>query len=218
MLYRGQEKDWDLLPKIARKGYISRKILDREKTLMREFERLSYPFIDSEITHNDWNLLAIAQHHRLPTRLLDWSENPLIALWFSCNADRPNNVQTSLKNPRVVWAFGVEPDEVIDKKPEKGPYDQRVTRVFRPNHVTRTITVQSGWFTVHKYMTEKKSFLPLNRNSIYSKRLLKFTVSTEEIRHSLLSRLDKMGTNSFSLFPDVYGMSDYLEWKYFKKQ
>lgn len=218
MLFRGQEKDWNLLPKIASKGFISDNILSKERDLMSEFERLSYPFIDSKLHLNKWDMLALAQHHRLPTRLLDWTENPLIALWFSCFKDRPDSSEATVKFPRVVWAFAVSQNEIIQRSENKGPYHQPSTRVFRPNHVTRTITVQSGWFTVHRYLPKIHRFYPLNKIERHAPVLTSFTITSEKLRHELLSRLDKMGTNSFSLFPDVFGLSDYLEWKNFKRR
>ena len=218
MLFRGQEVDWNLLPKIARKGFISPDLLTKEQDVMREFERLSYPFLDSKLHLNKWDMLALAQHHRLPTRLLDWSENPLIALWFACFTERANHSKTTPKTPRIVWAFAVRKEEIIERTERKGPYNQPTTRVFRPNHVTRTITVQSGWFTVHKYLSNIKGFLPLDKIGRHKPMLTSFSITDEDLRHSLLSRLDKMGTNSFSLFPDVFGLGDYLEWKNFKRR
>jgi hypothetical protein len=104
------------------------------------------------------------------------------------------------------------------EKESQSPFDQTITRVFRPNHVTPTITVQSGWFTVHEYLPDTAMFNPLNKHDDYSTRLVEFTIEDETLRHTLLSMLDKMGINSFSLFPDLYGLSEYLEWKKFKKR
>lgn len=217
LLYRGQEKDWDLLPKIARKGYASSRILMVEKSLMQDFERHSFPFTDAHIRDSLWNTLANSQHHRLPTRLLDWSENPLIALWFACIRDKTFEKGEPVMQ-RVVWAFAADQDDVLRSTDAESPYSPPGTRVFQPNHVTRTITVQSGWFTLHKYVRNKKKFIALNRNTRYTDRLLKFTISSEKLRTTILRRLERLGIHSFSLFPDLYGLSDYLEWKHFKRK
>jgi FRG domain len=217
-LFRGQEKNWDLLPKIARKAFISSEILTKEIELMREFDRLSYPFLDSRLRLDKWDILALAQHHRLPARLLDWTENPLIALWFACFHDRADGTETTSDAPRIVSAFIVRDGDIVDTRQETDPYDQVGTRVFRPNHVTQTITVQNGWFTVHAYLTDTKEFIPIKRHRGYTDRLAEFVIADENLRHDILSKLDKMGVNSFSIFPDSYGLSEYLEWKKFKKR
>ena len=80
-LFRGQLEDWPLLPKIARFKEIG-DIISFEQSLLSHFRREAFPFLNI-IPNNDWEWLSIAQHHGLPTRLLDWSLNPLVALWFA---------------------------------------------------------------------------------------------------------------------------------------
>jgi hypothetical protein len=102
-LFRGQNEDKPLIPKIKRLAY--RKeigILANEKKLFQEFKRLSIPYIRNS-PKNDWEWISIAQHHGLPTRLLDWSTNPLAALYFAIEKTKPKDGDS------VVW--NLEPDE-----------------------------------------------------------------------------------------------------------
>jgi hypothetical protein len=69
---------------------------------------------------------------------------------------------------RSVWLLKLANVDIVDI--EVGtPYDQTSTKAFKPNHITRRITAQNGWFTTHKFIEDKlKKFIPLNRNRKYT--------------------------------------------------
>jgi hypothetical protein len=79
-------------------------LISIEKRLITEFKKLSV-VCDGNIKHyDDWDILSISQHFGLPTRLLDWTSNPLIALWFAFNSDR------NIDSDRVVYGLAVNDD------------------------------------------------------------------------------------------------------------
>lgn len=202
-IYRGQKEDKPLLPSIARDGLPTKEVIKKEINIFEEFRRLSYPHLDSRINpDDDWSMLALAQHHRLPTRLLDWTANPLAALWFACIEEKEQGDNSD----RIVWMFVIKEHDIIMNI--KSPFNQEKTKVFRPNHITKRITSQNGWFTVHKFDEDK--IIPLDIQ--FDGRFVRYLIP-ENQRFNILNKLDAMGINNYSLFPDLEGLSHYLEWK-----
>jgi hypothetical protein len=64
-----------------------------EEHILRNFARYSRPYLTKAT--NEWELLVAAQHHGVPTRLLDWSYSPLVAAHFATIGDQ--------RVDRVIW-------------------------------------------------------------------------------------------------------------------
>ena len=78
LLFRGQQKDEPLLPKLARLN-LNGEIDNVEKLILEEFKKGILPLSEFK-PEDEWDLLALAQHNGLPTRLLDWTFSALTAL------------------------------------------------------------------------------------------------------------------------------------------
>ncbi len=206
LLYRGQPEDKDLLPGIARLNF-SEDILVAERKMFEDFQRQALPYLEFQ-PNSDWDWLALAQHHGMATRLLDWTDNPLAALWFAvCNPPAHN------QNYGVVWVFQTEDKYFAPPTSDAKPFSGKRTQVFRPRHISRRIMAQSGWFTVHKYVSEHKRFIPLQINTAYTGSLMKLTIPVAAFP-SMRRALARVGVHYLSLFPDIAGLCKHAQWQH----
>jgi len=92
-VYRGSgSPGWPLLTSLDRLGgaHPPHSKAHLEEHVLRNFIRYSRPFLRSQ-PGDEWELLVSAQHHGVPTRLLDWSYSPLIAAHFATLAGPPES-------------------------------------------------------------------------------------------------------------------------------
>jgi len=201
-LFRGQNCEGNLLPSIVRidpevdTGPVETKMLG-------ELRRTGTMLLNSQGL-DDWELLVVAQHYGLSTRLLDWSSNPLAALWFACTGKADGDG----------FIYGLQSkDEDMIGRGEKSPFKQARTRIYRPRLNNPRIVAQSGWFTVHRYSKKAGAFVPLEKNAEMSKSVFEIRIPVSA-KHELLRSLDRNGMNSTVLFPDLEGLCRHLSWKH----
>jgi FRG domain len=193
VIFRGVRKvSYPLVPKIGRydKFKKTRNTLTEERYMLRLFKEQAIRFINFSPT-NDWEWLAIAQHHGMPTRLLDWTRNPLVAAYFA--------VQKEYDGDSCVYAFQSKTYIHIDKNPD--PFVREKIGKFIPRHVTGRITAQTGLFTIHPDP-------PTPFSSPFVDRL----IIKSDFRKDLKQILYKYGMHEATLFPDMDGLCRHIEW------
>jgi FRG domain len=108
--YRGMaDANWPVFTSLQRVNKTA--FVQVEKHLLRNFQK--YAPQNSVIFDTFWNWLTLAQHHGLPTRVLDWSYSPLIALHFALD----NYTVFSNNSDAAIWAVDLE------KLKQTLPYD-----------------------------------------------------------------------------------------------
>lgn len=210
VLFRGQSVDKPLMPKYARtvqamlqEGLMkSDEILAVEQERFLEFKRRAGWMIE-KAPSTEWDWLGLAQHHGLETRLLDWTENPLVALYFAFDDSR-----FGAQGSGVLWILRVPKSEIVLPSNTTSPFSVESTKIFRPTIVSHRMTAQAGWFSAHKFVRSKQGFLPLERNKTYKESLarLEIRLSAGEV----LNYLTRVGISPVSLFPDLDGLCRHL--------
>jgi len=206
LLFRGQRQDHKLRPKLARLK-LNGEIKNVEKLMLEEFKRASLPLAEFEPINN-WDWLALAQHHGLPTRLLDWTYSALVALWFAVEK-APNRDEKG-----VVWVLTPTVSDFRDTKKFEDPLDNKRTKIFRSRVVSKRISAQAGAFTAHRIRSDGE-MIRFEKNKNFKDKLIKLVIPFDcfvVIRKSL----KMMGINHSTVFPDIDGLCQHLERRFSK--
>lgn len=173
-----------------------------EEYMMQIFKREGKPHLTSE-PDEELGWLALAQHHGLPTRLLDWTMNPLVALYFAAEGAPELDAD--------VWCLGfpstnnclTESTYLARRKTLA-----KIRFIYHPKHLSPRMTNQSGCFTVHNSPTpinvdkEWQDFLSFVRMRIKS-----------GSKPSILNELYTLGIHRGFIYPGLDGLAKRIEYE-----
>lgn len=204
VIYRGHgAQSFQLKPKVGRlnppKASVRTSV---NEPLMLELFRRQSPARITITTQSDWELLAIAQHHGMATRLLDWTRNPLAALYFAVSnqCETRNKDGSPCEEAAEIIAWRSTKVDLTQPLP-KNPF--RISQVVKyvPRITTPRLRVQSGLFTVHPQPSSEFNPPGITRIRIPFLR-----------RKELKDSLFRHGINESVLFPDLDALARHIEW------
>ena len=157
-----------------------------EQRIVAEFRRRARTLLPNPPS-TIWEWLILAQHFGLPTRLLDWTENPLVALYF------PVRDNDGVSDDGQLFAYRHGTAE-IDLESTIDPFNIQRIEVVRPPYLDQRVIAQRSVFTVEPH--------PLEGDETESEDLRYWNVSVlnaDEIRRELAS----LGISESTLFPGL---------------
>ncbi len=208
-LFRGQTVGLALLPKLVRAAPLI-DVTHIERKMLAELKRQG-SLVASLAQQTDIELLSLAQHYGMATRLLDWTTNPLVALWFAC-------ADYSSQKSGHLYVYRVYPDNIESSMSSVDPFSLIMTKVFKPTLNSQRIAAQGGWFTIHPYtyMGGASGYQALDQDIMHFLSIYHFEVPSAQ-KAVILDSLDKMGINAKTLFPDMDGLTKHLNWLHFRE-
>jgi hypothetical protein len=168
-----------------------------EARVFRAFQRYAVGLVPVQPA-NDWEWLTLAQHHGLPTRLLDWTNNPLVAAFFAV-ANESNSTDA------IVYSHNIQDVEIIDPTEYIDPFAIKTLGFLLPTRVTPRIVTQRGLFSVHPRPNEAWEPEALRTNSF---------IIPKTLRARFRRRLFRLGIDDSHIRPDLDGICATLKWRY----
>jgi hypothetical protein len=198
---------------------------DLEEHILRNFIRYSRPHLGTEPV-NDWEQLVSAQHHGVPTRLLDWTYSPLVAAFF---ATRPSDIRE--ERDRAVWRLDwkvlhekfqfpalslliKDLDELFGKDGHFTPWalmrrgaQRDFACLLEPPSLDQRIVAQAAVFTLCS--DKARPFDSFLSDHGLGESLTKYVIPASEVGR-MRDQLDLVAVDERRLFPDLDGVAEAI--------
>ena len=224
-VYRGSSNALNpLLTSLDRLGGVSpaHSKSDLEEHILRNFIRYSRPHLGNEPV-NDWEQLVSAQHHGVPTRLLDWTYSPLVAAFFATRPTDDGSVQD-----RAVWRLDWKAvhekfefpsrsllirdlDDLFGKEGHFTPWalmrrgaHRDFACLLEPPSLDQRIVVQAAVFTLSSH--KSGPFDAFLADHGLGEALTKYVIPGGEVGR-VRDQLDLVAVDERRLFPDLDGVA-----------
>lgn len=190
--YRGVSRyNYELIPKVGRKAYQEREELgETEDHILWLFKNHSFPYLEFR-PNNDWEWLAIGQHHGLPTRLLDWTRSPLVAAFFA--------VEKDFEHDSAIYALSHRDLDNVENW--ETPWDLPDVAFVIPPHLSKRVSPQYSFFSVHPDPEEP-----------YEPEDLEKIVIPKSQKPYFQYELERCGIHRGVLFPGLDGVAEHIRW------
>lgn len=219
LFFRGHsDASWGLAPTLARikiPGNIPN-LAALEKIIYFDFQTRAGSLLPE--SNSSWNNAFAMQHHGLPTRLLDWSENFATALYFALK-DASDECCVWILDPFALNVAALKQQSLLRPEDLTGTYDDyfisgtkkcesNVIAISPLRHHPRVFYQRAG-FTIHDDIET-----PLDK--LYPKVLTKIVIQ-KNAQDGARQFLKFVGVSEFTLFPDLDGLARELNNEHFRK-
>lgn len=202
-----------------------------ERELAATFRKRSPPFV-SQALSNEWERMFFMQHYGIPTRLLDWSESPFVALYFAiCDVER--SATGKPKNDAAVWMLDpiawnrsalsdisfkegildTDQQQVKSYSPGTELSDRKVLPVMiYGTHNSPRIVAQRGTFALFGKGTDPMEKVFASGDFLDG--VLHQIVIEKDVVDKISVSLFRKGISDSTIYPDLFGLSMELKRAY----
>lgn len=241
--FRGQSKrvsdGYSLVPSVGRFSKVrflyDEHIKRLEYNCLQTFKNHIIAHVN-HIPRNDWEALAIAQHHGLPTRLMDWTTNPLVALYFSVrktffdgDGNKLNSAVYVLTSQPERFGYALESAPAsssasgTSKRQRKKDLEHYIaTLADQPSSIPSPFNITKNIIFNPPHVSPRigvqdgvllachRPVIPLDESEY------KEIVIHHEAHEQMRIRLDQYGVFDKQLFPDLDGIAKWLKFRVFE--
>lgn len=215
-----------------------------ELPILRNFTKYA-ELEDATLRASVWRQMIVGQHHGLPTRLLDWTYSPLVALHFATSGETLSEMG---KQDSVLWKIDIDEinnllperyrnilsekraylmtsemlDELLEKRESVSKYDSDMDgKAFvlleSPSIDQRIINQYSYFSVIPAGMEHEDDDLGIEQFlENYTAHTIKYTISAD-LKWRIRDMLDHMNMNERIVFPGLDGLSKWLTRHYYVK-